>query len=220
MSLSKLGSIASLSWLLSACGSPVPADNPPTTPPVAEPQPSVVAQATAPVADAGPPALKGSFGVVARATTSGKVDKVGEKDGAFKPDGVKDLVFEVEWEGPAAAFFLASVDADGNPTGDFDADTMTGSQEFPPELARAIDQGSATGGIAVYEGDKLLNDKSGSLVPLTDTKHVLTLLLSSKNASKGAYKVYAMLTDRTVVPGPTIAAGSKPASFSDASTKK
>ena len=111
MTLSKSASLLSLSlFALVACGDPPPAASPeaPSAPaPSAAPVETPAPVASAPV-DAGPPALKGSFITFVRAANSGKVDKVGEKDGAFKPDGVKDLVFEAEFEGPAAAFFIAT----------------------------------------------------------------------------------------------------------------
>ena len=204
MSLSKSASLVSLSLLaLVGCGDPPPAVSPEAPP---APAASAPAETPAPVAsaavDAGPPALKGSFGSFGRAANSGKVDKVGEKDGVFKADGVKDLVFEGEFEGPAAAFFIASVDSTGAPNGDFDADTLTGTQSFPTELSRALNAGGYTAGIGIYEGDKLLNGPDGAIAPLADGKHKLTFYVSAKTAPKDAVRVYAMLTDKTVVTGP------------------
>lgn len=210
MTISKLAStllLASLSGLLVACGDSAPAKTPEApTPDVAPPTTAAPVASAAPVVDAGPPPMKGSFGAFTRAATSGKVDKVGEKDGAYKADGVKDLVFDVEFEGAAAAFFIASVDDSGAPTGDFDADTLTGSQQFPAELSRALNAGGYSAGVVVFEGDKMLNDKDGGLVPaLAEGKHKLTLHVSAKAAPKGPVKVYAMLTDKTVVAGPVVA---------------
>lgn len=222
MTLSKFVPVLSLPlFALVGCGDPPPAVSPetPSTPaPITEPSaPAPVA--SAPV-DAGPPALKGSFASFTRAANSGKVDKVGEKDGVFKADGIKDLVFEAEFEGPAAAFFIASVDDTGAPNGDFDADTLTGSQAFPSELSRALNAGGYTAGVGIYEGDKLLNDKEGGIAPL-DGKHKLTFHISAKTAPKGSVRIYAMLTDKTVVTGPVVdaPAGKAPASKPPATKK-
>lgn len=174
---------------------------PPATPEPAMTAPPASAAATPPP----PPAMKGAFTTFTKAATSGKVDKVGEKDGAFKGDGVKDMVFDVEFEGAAAAFFIASVDAKGEPTGEFDADTLTGGASFPPELTRALNAGGYTAGIVVYEGDKLKNEKDGALTPFPEGKRKLTFHVSAKTAPKGPVRVYAMLTDKTVIAGPVLA---------------
>jgi hypothetical protein len=150
-------------------------------------------------ASAGPAAPKASFVSAARAPTSGKVDKVGERDGDFKPDKVKDLVIDVEYDGPAVAFYLASTDKEGTPTGDFEADTLVGNQEFPPEIAPTLNGGKYTAGIAVFEGEKLLNAKDGSLPALPEGKHKLALHVSSKNAPTGALRIFASLADKSVV---------------------
>lgn len=207
MTFSKLSCSVWLAGLcLVACGDAAPAKAPEA------PLPEPVAVAATPVApaepvvDAGPPPMQGAFASAARAASSGKVDKIGEKDGLFKPDGVKDLVFDVEFEGQAAAFFINSVDDSGNPNGEFDADSLTGNQEFPKGLTRAMNTGGTSAGVAVYENDKLLNTPEGGLPPLGEGKHTLKLAISSKNASKGAVRINAMLLDRTVVMGPVVGA--------------
>lgn len=142
---------------------------------------------------------KGTFHSFARAATSGKVDKIGSGDGAFKPDGIKDLVFDVEVEGNVSALLVVAVDAGGTPTGEFGADTLVGSQALPAELAANLNLGKNTAGMAVYEGDKLLNAKDGS-VALAEGRHKVTLHVSSKSAPKDAhYMAIAILADRSVV---------------------
>ena len=214
MTVSKLASLLSLSGLLFACGDSAPAKPTPDAAPPASAASVALVKPVASVVDAGPPPSKGSFTTFARAAASGKVDKVGEKDGIYKADGVKDLVFDVEFEGAAAAFFIATVNDSGEPTGDFDADTLTGTQAFPAELSRALNAGRFSAGIVVFEGDKVLNDKDGGLVPaLAEGKHKLTLHVSAKTAPEGPVKIYAMLTDKTVVAGPVVsgvAAGAAP----------
>ena len=44
--------------------------------------------------------------VFERGTDSGKVDKVGFKDGALTPDGVNDLAFRLALDGPIQALFI------------------------------------------------------------------------------------------------------------------
>jgi hypothetical protein len=135
-----------------------------------------------------------SFGLAA---TSGKVDKIGSKDGAFTPDGVRDLVFDAELEGGAViAFIIVANDA-------FTADTFVGTQ-LPPSPADAeIKPGLGTAGIGVYENDKLANAPDGSLTPLPEGKHKLTLYVSSREAPrKATFKAYAVLDDRSMVASP------------------
>ncbi len=150
-------------------------------------------------ASATPAAPKASFVSATRSAQSGKVDKVGERDGDFKPDKIKDLVIDVELDGPAVALFLASTDKEGTATGDFEADTLVGNQEFPPDIAPTLNGGKYTAGLAVFEGDKLLNAKDGSLVALGEGKHKLSLHVSSKNAPTGAVRIFASLADKSVV---------------------
>lgn len=207
MTISKFASLLSLSLLACTavgCGDPPPAVSPEAPTPEVAPVDTAPAPTASASVDAGPPALKGSFTSFVRAASSGKVDKVSEKDGVFKADGVKDIVFDAEFEGPAAAFFVASVDSTGAPNGEFDADTMTGDQAFPPELSRALNAGRHTAGLGVYEGDKLLNGPDGGIAALADGNHKLTFYISSKTIPAGALRVYAMLTDRTVVTGPVV----------------
>lgn len=219
MNLSKLVFALPL-FALVACGEPPPAASPQTPEPVA-PTPTPVASVAPPASaePAKPAPLTGSFASFVRAANSGKVDKIGEKDGVFKADGVKDLVFEAEFEGPAAAFFIASVDDSGQPNGDFDADTLTGDEGFPPELSRALNAGGYTAGVGIYEGDKLLNEADGGIAPLAAGAHKLTFHISAKTAPKGPVRIYAMLTDKTVITGPVVAAPTK-AAAKGASAKK
>jgi len=172
----------------------------------ATPTPS--ASASTPAASASappPPAPKGKFNSFAVNAQSGKVDKVGNKDGAFKADGVKDLVFDVELEGPANAILLVSTDGSGQPNGEFNADTFVGDQQLPSELAANLNQGKFTAGVAVYEGDKLLNGKDGGLPMLADGKHKLTLYISSKDAPKGSYKALATFDNKSITASSPVA---------------
>ncbi|CAN5158111.1 hypothetical protein BH09MYX1_BH09MYX1_06940 [soil metagenome] len=153
------------------------------------------------------PALKGTVVSFARSATSGTVDKIGDKDGAFKPDGVKDVVFDLEYDGaPATALFVMTTDAEGNLTSEFDADTLIGEQTIPPEIAGIVNQGKTTYGLGVYEADKLLNGKDGALAaPLTEGRHKVALHISSKSFPKAPVRVFVLLGDGTLVKGPMVA---------------
>jgi hypothetical protein len=155
-----------------------------------------------------PPAPKGTFAAAAKSASSGKVDKVGSGDGAFKPDGLKDLVLEAEYEGAALAFLLVATDAQGTPNGEFTADTFVGAQSLPSETGANLNQGKFTAGLAVYEGDKLLNGKDGAIAALSEGKHKLVFHVSSKDASpSGSYKIIAFLPDRSTVSSPVVPMG-------------
>lgn len=152
-----------------------------------------------------PPAPKrGAFTSFAFAASSGKADMIGNADGALAPDGVKDLVFDAELEGgvPLVALMVVSTDADGKPNGKFNADSLVGTQLPPSENGAEIKPGMLTGGVAIYENDKLMNAKDGSLAPLPAGPHKLVVHISSKDAPKGPYKAYAVFDDRTLVASP------------------
>ena len=135
---------------------------------------------------------------------SGQVDRVGPGDGALKPDGVKDLAFVTQVEGPIAALFLVSVDEQGKPTGQFHADTLTGQDEGPRLLGSKL--GGATGGIGVFEGDKLLNNPDGALSEMSAGRRRLTLYVApAPSVQSGTrLRVYVLRPDRTVAAGATL----------------
>ncbi|MFO0740467.1 MAG: hypothetical protein U0270_31510 [Labilithrix sp.] len=163
----------------------------------APPAASSAAPAASSSAPMTPPPAKGKFLSGALGAKSGQVDKVGTKDGAYAPDGVKDIVFEAELDGPAMAIAVMSVDDKGEPNGAFSADTYVGTQPIPPEVSSVLKQGKTTAGVAIYENDKVVNKKDGSLAPLAAGKHKLVIHVSLKDAPKGAYKVVAVFDDYT-----------------------
>lgn len=197
-----------LALVLAACGHDAsqPAQSPSTTS-APDPAPAPSAE-PAPKPFVPPPAAKGMFHSFDLAATSGKVDKVGSRDAAMKPDGVKDLVFDVVMDGPAVAFVIVSVNATGQPDGAFSADTYVGGQVPPPEASIAMSPGKATSGIGVYENNKLANASDGSLTRLADGRHNLTLYVSSSSEPgslgklKGSFRAYAVYDDQSVVESP------------------
>ncbi len=61
-----------------------------------------------------------------------------------------------------------------------------------------------TAGIGVYENDKLMNASDGSLAPLPEGRHSLTLHVSSREAPKGNFKAFVVLEDRSLVGSPVV----------------
>jgi hypothetical protein len=201
--------------LLPACGGETK-ETPPATPTAPSAVPSASAApvetaaapaSAAPSATAAPtppPEPKTKFASFAKAATSGKVDKVGSGDGAFKPDGVKDLVFDAEIDGAVTAVIVASTDASGQPNGEFTADSFVGTETLPSELAGNLNQGKFTGGVVVYMNGKLVNAKDGS-VSLPEGKHKVTLYVSSKDAPKGSsYKAFVVGSDKLLAASPVV----------------
>lgn len=178
-------------------------------PSVATTAPASTGTAPAPVATvppATPPAAEAKILAFERSKESGKVDKVGKADGALKPDGEKDAVFTLKVSGPIDALFLASVDKKGDSLGEFQADSLVGSQVQPNELAVAK-AGKLTLGLAAFEGDKLLNAADGSLTGAIGAgEHTLTVYVANvPNLKPGkALRVWAQMPDHTVVAGPTL----------------
>jgi hypothetical protein len=135
---------------------------------------------------------------------SGQVDRVGPDDGALKPDGNKDLSFVVNADGPVAAIFLVSVDDQSKPNGEFQADTIVGSNESPKELGAK--PGKGTSGLGVFEGDKMLNAADGSLTAIGAGPHRVVVYVASNGAIHTGTKlrVYVQRPDKSLVAGGTV----------------
>jgi hypothetical protein len=203
-----------------ACGDPpapkAPIDAPTVPQATASVAPSVTAVATtAPVtstpAPVEQPAPRQKIEETAissfeRSTESLKIDKVGVADGALTPDGQKDVVLTLKLTGPFESVYVASVDAKtGATTGEFQADTLTGTVIQPNEFA-AMRSGARTVGVGVFEGDKLLNNPDGSLPPIAGGAHTLTLVLANSASLKVGkpIAVFIQTTDHQVVKGPIL----------------
>jgi hypothetical protein len=208
-----LAGTTGLAFAIACGGDTPPAKTPDTTAGSASASPSdapATSTSAAPPASASvapKPALKGTVVSFARSALSGTLDKVGEKDGSLKPDGVKDVVFDLEYDGaPVTAIFVMTTDAEGTLTSEFDADTLVGEQTIPSEIAGILNQGKTTYALAVFEGDKLLNGKDGALTAaLPEGRHKLTLHISSKAFPKAPVKAFVLLPDGTLVKGPMVA---------------
>jgi hypothetical protein len=141
-----------------------------------------------------------------RSTESLKIDKVGVADGALTPDGQKDVVLTLKLTGPFESIYVASVDAKtGATTGEFQADTLTGTVIQPNEFA-AMRSGARTVGLGVFEADKLLNNPDGSLPPVAGGAHTLTLVLANSASLKVGkpIAVFVQTPDHQVVKGPVL----------------
>src|SRR4051812_40341848 len=62
------------------------------------------------------------------------VDKVGLRDGLNRPDGNRDLAFNLSIDGPFEAIFVVSTNAKGDPGYGLRADTLIANEEIPTEL--------------------------------------------------------------------------------------
>jgi hypothetical protein len=184
--------ICVLTVFLTACSGAASTEGAPPAAPVNDP----IATPPAPAGTAAPSLEK--------APDSGKVDRIGAADGSLKPDGVNDLSFVAEVDGPVAAIYLVSVDEKGTPNGQYQADTLVGQAETPKELGAK--PGSGTSGLGVAEGERLLNAADGSLPEVGPGKHKLTLYVATSSAlqSGARLRLYVQRPDKTLLAGATV----------------
>lgn len=135
---------------------------------------------------------------------SRKVDRFGSADGATKPDGAKDVVVVAEMDGPATALFVTTVTDKGEPTGDFQADTLVGDETQPIELSLVGPQGKTSAGLFVFEGDQSLNATDGSLKPIPSGHHKLTLYFADHPSVKDGIRLYALSPDGSLKKSPIL----------------
>lgn len=138
------------------------------------------------------------------ADDSGKADKVGGSDGALKADGAPDLSFVADVTGPATALFLVSVNAKGDLTGEYQADTVTGLDQLPKNFPIAVRAGMLTAGIGVWENDKLVSKPDGT-VELGPGPHRITMYVASTGVlqpGSSFVRLYMLRPDKSVVMGP------------------
>src|SRR5882672_12448477 len=159
----------------------------------------------APPPEAPSPAATGDSAgaTLGKAPDSGKVDRVGATDGSLAPDGTNDLSFVSDVDGAIGALFLLSVDENGAPTGQYQADTLVGQAESPKELGAK--PGSGTSGLGVVGGEKMLNAADGSLGELGPGMHRLVLYVApSPGLPAGTrVRVYVQRPDKTLIAGAT-----------------
>jgi hypothetical protein len=131
------------------------------------------------------------------------VDKVGLRDGFFKPDGTRDLAFTVTIDGPFDAIFVVSCNQKGEPGYGLRADTLTGTEDIPVELGGVIDTGKMTVGIGVVEGGKFINAESGSAHAGPGIHSLSLYTANTATLTPGSYvRAYIRAPGGTLVPGP------------------
>lgn len=133
-----------------------------------------------------------------------KVDKIGQADGAIKPDGQNDVVVIADVQGPAKALYIASVTAKGEPTGDYQADTLVGGEDQPVDLSLAGPAGKETSGLVAFENGKVLNAADGSLRDLSAGLHKLTIHIVDHKSIKDGIRLYVQRPDGTLASSPTL----------------
>lgn len=90
------------------------------------------------------------------------VDRVSMRDGLLRPDGVRDLAFSAQIDGPFEALFVVSTNRKGEPVYGLLADTLSAREPLPSELGTVADTGRMTVGIGVVENGRFINGESGS----------------------------------------------------------
>jgi hypothetical protein len=133
-----------------------------------------------------------------------KVDKIGQADGAIKPDGQMDVVVVADVQGPAKALYVAAVTAKGEPTGDYQADTLVGSEEQPVELSLAGANGKETSGLVAFESGKQLSAADGSLRDLSAGPHKLTLHMVDNKSIKDGIRLWLQRPDGSLASSPVL----------------
>jgi hypothetical protein len=162
-------------------------------------------QARGPVAASTPgkaPARIQSFTLAAESL---HVDKIGMRDGSFKPDGSLDIVFNARIEGPARALYISAANEKCDPIGVFRLSTSIGDEPAPPELGGALELGRMSGGIAVEENGKFVNAENGA-ISLSPGPHDLKLYVSNLGTLRdgSVVCVYAIGGDGSVAKSPPL----------------
>lgn len=137
----------------------------------------------------------------AAAPDSMKADKVKDEGGPIGSDGHPDGAISLTVDGPVVGIVLLTVDNDGKPEGGQQWDTYNGDEKVPPSINAPFAVGEPTWQLGVFEGGKLQNTAEGSLKPLGDGKHMLTLYAGdSGNFDKSHHlAVYVERPDHSVV---------------------
>lgn len=133
------------------------------------------------------------------------VDKIGMRDGSFRPDGSLDIVFTAKISGPARALYISTANEKCEPIGVFRLSTSVGDEPAPPELGGALELGRMSGGIAVEENGKFVNADNGALT-LSPGPHDLKLYVSNLGTLRDGsiVCVYAIGGDGSVAKSPPL----------------
>jgi hypothetical protein len=116
------------------------------------------------------------------AKDSFKTDHVSPTDGVLAKDGKNDAALTFTVDGPIQSIVVLSVDEkSGAASGGQQWDTLVGNDVVPKESGSMSATGAATWQLGVSEGGTFRNNGAGSLSPLGDGTHELTLYLSDNS---------------------------------------
>jgi hypothetical protein len=116
------------------------------------------------------------------AADSFKTDRVSPKDGALASDGNNDAALSFTVDGPIQSIVVLSVDEKtGTASGGQQWDTLVGNDVVPKVSGSTVATGGSTWQLGVSEGGAFKNNGAGSLSPLGDGTHKLTLYLSDNS---------------------------------------
>ena len=141
---------------------------------------------------------------LAIAPESLNVDKVGGRNGALGPDGIRDLAFDLEVFGPLTAIYILSTDEHGEPDGVFRVNTLASDSEAVSSLGGLLEKGRFSPGLGLFEGGKILNKNDGSLGELPSGRHILKAYTANSGSLRQGMRIRAFgeLPDRSLVKGP------------------
>jgi hypothetical protein len=144
-------------------------------------------------ADAG---AKGRFRSVARSPVSGKADRVGGS-GGLEPDGFKDVVVAVEFEGAALGFLLLSASDSIEAYTALEYDEMHWGKVRHSAVKHVAS-------LIAFENDEPLGDAEHP-VNLAPGSHRLMLRVSGYDVTpRTSWRVFAVLPDCSVIEGPSV----------------
>jgi len=147
----------------------------------------------------------GTVGAGATCAVAGdnlKVDRVKSEGGPIGTDGSNDGAISFTVDGKVSGVVLLTVDEKGDPSDGQQWDTYEEGQAIPAGIKDApYKDGGPTWQLGVWEGGKSKNASNGTLTPLGDGPHQLTLYASDSGYFKKGQRfiVYAERSDKSLV---------------------
>jgi hypothetical protein len=139
---------------------------------------------------------KARFRSAARSPLSGQADRIGG-NGGLEPDGFKDVVLAVQFEGAALGFVMLSA------SDSIEADTALEVEEMHwGKIRHSVEKHVAS--LVVFENDEPLGDAEHP-VNLAPGLHRLTFRVSGYDVTpRTPWRVFAVLPDCSVIEGPSV----------------